>query len=206
MALKNNSGLTLFELLISTAILGILMMGLHQALGTAISAYGNTKNKQELLAQARYTMERMVMFVNETDYIWKPDDVDQEILKVSERVLDTYINATHVYDIDGDEPPLLDADNDSNGLVNDDDTNDPPDSITFDLDKTDASNWKLMEQRPDYSTSALDDFMAKEVICEHVSTFNCSHLSMNLVEIELTLNNGKSEVSLKTRARARLIE
>jgi len=200
--LKNNSGLTLFELLISIAILGILMVGLHQALGTAISAYGNTKNKQELLAQARYTMERMVMFVNETDYIWKPDDVDQEILRVGERVLDTYNNATHAYDIDGDG--YLDADNDYNGTINV--TLPPDEQLTFSLDKTEASNWKLKEEMPDYSTADYYDTSAGKVICEHITAFNCSRLSANLVEIELTLNNGKSEVSLKTRARARLIE
>ncbi|MCK4389749.1 MAG: prepilin-type N-terminal cleavage/methylation domain-containing protein [Desulfobacterales bacterium] len=202
--LKTNSGLTLLELLITTAILGIIMIGLHQVMGTALSAYDSTKEKQDLLAQARFAMERMVMFVQETDYILKPDDVYQEILKASERALDTYNNGDHSYNIDGDG--TLDADNDSDGLVNDDETDDPKDMITFDLDKTDPGNWKLQEQMPDYSTPALDDFMANNVICEHVTAFKCSRLSFNLVEIELTLNNGNSEVSLKTRVKARLIE
>ena len=178
------------------------MIGLHQALGTAISAYGNTKNKQELLAQARYTMERMVMFVNETDYIWKPDDVDQEILRVGERVLDTYNNATHAYDIDGDG--YLDADNNYNGTINE--TLPPDEQLTFSLDKTDASNWKLKEEMPDYSTADYYDTLPGKVICEYVTAFKCSRLSTNLVEIELTLSDGNTEVSLKTRVKARLIE
>lgn len=202
--LNNNSGLTLVELLISVAILGIIMVGLHQALGTAFSAYDNTKSKQELLAQVRYAMERMVMFVQESDSISMPDSAsDQETLKVSERVLNTYDNAAHEYEIDGDG--FLDADNDSDSLINEDDT-DPPDLITFDLDKADENNWKLMEQMPDYSTASLSDYTDKQMICEHVTVFKCNLLASNLVEIELVLNNGKSEVTLKTRVKARFVE
>ena len=200
------SGLTLLELLITLTILGIIVAGLHQVMDTTLSAYDHTRNKQDLLAQARYTMERMVMFVQETDFVLKPDEAsDQEILRVSERVLDTYDNTTHAYDVDGDG--LLDADNDSDGLVNEDETNpDPRDVITFDLDKTEASNWKLRQVLPDYGTAALNDFMAPNVICEHVTAFKCNRLSTNLVEIELTLNKGKSRVSLKTRVKAMYVD
>jgi hypothetical protein len=59
---------------------------------------------------------------------------------------------------------------------------------------------------PDYSTAALDDFMAMKVLCEHVSSFTCNLLATNLVEIQLTLNRGNEEVSLKTRARAMYVE
>ena len=201
---KNNSGLTLLELLLTTAILGIIAVGLQQVMSTAISTYDSTKTEQYLLAQARFAMERMAKFVQETDSIVKPDDVsDEEMLKIGERVLDTYKNATQAYQIDGDG--LLDADNDSDGLVNEGGS-DPSDLITFDLDKTDASNWKLQEQMPDYATSALNDFIATNVICEHVTAFKCNLLPANLVEIELSLNNGTCEVSLKTRVKARLIE
>ena len=199
---NDKAGLTLLELLISIAILGILMMGLHQAMSTAISAYDKTKNKQELLAQARYTMERMVMFVNETDYIWKPDDVDQEILKVSERVLDTYNNTSHAYDIDGDG--FLDADNDSDKQVNE--SGEAADLITFNLDKTDSDNWKLQEQMPDYSTADTADFLAARELAEHVISFACNLLNTDLVEIELTLSSGSSSVRLKTRAKSRMID
>jgi len=200
------SGFTLFELIISIAILSIIMVGLHQAMGTSISAYDRVKDKQELLAQGRFAMERMVMFVQETDHVAKPDDVDQEILEVSERMIDTCDNGTLGYDIDGDG--LKDADNDSDGLVNEDgvDSPDPREFITFDLDKTDDSNWKLREQMPDYGTSALDDFKAREVVCEHIKLFECSRLSTNLVEIRLILDNGRSGVTLETRARARFIQ
>lgn len=202
MALNNNSGFTLLELLVSITILGIIMVGLHQVVGTALSAYDNTKNKQDLLAQARFAMERMVMFVQEADSILKPDGVDQEILKVSERVLNTYdnddVSFPRDYVIKGDE--YLDADNDWNSLINDHDTYDPPDYITFSLDGTD-----LKEEMPNYSTSELDDFMDKIVICEHVTDFKCNLLD-TIVEIQLTLNNGNIEVSLKTRVKAMYVD
>jgi prepilin-type N-terminal cleavage/methylation domain-containing protein len=200
MALRNNRAFTLIELLVSIAILAIIMTGLYQALATSMAAYDTTKDKQELLAQARNALERMAMFVRETDEISKPDDINQEVLKISDRVLDNYDNATHAYKVDGDG--FLDADNDSDGLANEG-GGDPVDPITFDLDKTDADNWKLVEQMPDYSTA---DLRAKEVLCEHVTAFTCSRLATNLVEIELSLNNSKSEVTLKTRIKMRLSE
>jgi len=201
--IHDKSGVTLLELVMSLAILGIIAVGLQQVISTATSTYNDTRDKQELLAEARYAMGRMVMFVQETDAIQKPDDVsNEEVLIVSERVLDTYENTTHAYDEDGDG--FLDADNDGDGLINED-GGDPPDWITFDLDKSNASNWKLREEMPDYSTVALADAMAKKVLCEHVTAFQCNLLAKNLVEITLTLSHGKSEVSLTSRVKAKLI-
>lgn len=196
MALKNKSGFTLLELLVSITILGIIMVGLHQVVGTALSAYGNTKNKQELLAQARFAMERMVMFVQEADDIDIPAG---EQLKVTERVLDTYKNSDYTYMPGGDG--YLDADFDSDGLVNEG-GGDLSEFIDFKLNKGDSSNWKLVEEMPDYSTSPQGDIMAQQVICEHVTDFTLTLVAANLVEIKLILNNGKSEVSLTTRVKA----
>ncbi len=202
----------MIELLRRIAILGIIFLGLQQVIGTCIYGYQSTKEKQELLVQARYAMERMAMFVQESDVISRPDtDSNQEILRISERLLDTYNNNTHFYAIDGDN--MLDGDNNSNNLVNDNPSIDPSDYVTFDLDKTDANNWKLMEQLPNYSTASLSDFLPRKVIAEYVKTFKCNLLRRpvanffpNLVEIELTLNNGKNEITLKTRVRARLLD
>ena len=201
---SRNKGFTLFELLISIILLGIIMIGLQQVLGTALSAYDTTKKKQDLLVTARYAIERMVMFVGESDLIENPvSETGEEIIKVSERLLDTYDNAAYTYDIDGDGIP--DADNDLNDLINDDEINDPPDFITFYLNKTDSGNWKLMEMMPDYSTGDLGDYTAPKVICEHVTVFQCKLLGQNLVEILLTVNNDKTEVTLKTRIKARYV-
>ncbi len=193
----DNSGFTLLELAISVAILSIIMIGLHQAMGIAISAHSDAQAEQELVARARYAMERVVMFVQETDQVEIPSS---DRLVVSERLLDTYDNVTNVYAPEGDG--YLDADNDHDGLVNEGGVEDPPDSITFDLDKTDANNWKLQEQMPRYETPTLGDFVASKVLCEHVTGFQSSLLGPNLVEIQLTLNDGKNEVNLKTRVKA----
>ena len=196
--MHDNSGFTLLELLISIVILSIIMIGLHQAMNTALSAHRQTTDRQELLAQARYAMERMVMFVQETDQlnIPAPDN-----LVLNERVLDTYDNDTHGYRAEGDG--FLDADNDHDGMVNEGGVNDDPvDPISFSLDKTDPNNWKLQEQMPDYSTSTLDDSLAPRVLCEHVTAFSCTPLAPNLVEIQLTANDGENEIHLKTRVNA----
>ena len=199
--IHENSGFTLLELLISIAILSIIMIGLYQAMDTALASHEQTTEKTELLAQARYAMERMVMFVQVTDQI---DIPSTDRLVVSERLLDTYDNQSLVYMPDGDG--YLDADNDHNGLVNEGSVEDPPDPITFDLDKTDGNNWKLQEEMPDYGSLNLYDFMEKKVLCQHVNTFQCTLLAPNLVEILLTLNDGEHEVSLKTRVRAFYLE
>jgi len=194
--MRDASGFTLLELLISIAILSMIMIGLQQVMGTALSAHRQTTEKAELLAQARYAMERMVMFVQETDQIAVPS-VDS--LVVNERLLDNYDNESHIYAAEGDG--YLDADNDHNGLVNEGTSEDPPDPITFDLDKTDGNNWKLMEEMPNYGTLDLYDPAEKKLLCEHVTTFQCTLLATNLVEILLTLTDGEHEVSLKTRVR-----
>lgn len=200
--MHDNSGFTLLELLISIAILSVIMIGLHQAMGTALSAHRQTTDRQELLARARYAMERMVMFVQETDQIEIPS---ADNLVLNERVLDTYDNVTHGYIAEGDK--YLDADNDHDGLVNEGGLNDDPaDLINFSLDKSDPNNWKLQEQMPNYSTSTLDDFLATKVLCEHVTTFACTLLTPNLVEIQLTVNDGENEVNLKTRVRPMYME
>jgi len=200
--MHDNSGFTLLELLISIAILSIIMIGLHQAMDTALSAHRQTTDRQELLAQARYAMERMVMFVQETDQLQIPA---ADNLVLNERVLDTYDNDTHGYIVEGDG--YLDADNDHDGVVNEGGVNDDPaDPISFSLDKSDPNNWKLQEQMPDYSTSTLDDFLATKVLCEHVTTFSSTLLAPNLIEIQLTANDGENEIHLKTRVKAMCVE
>jgi prepilin-type N-terminal cleavage/methylation domain-containing protein len=203
---KDEQGLTLLELLISISILGIIVTGLYQALGTSISSYDIASNKQDLLAQARYAMERMIIFVQECDQIAVPDsETAQEVLRVNERLQDTYDNTADVYSADGDG--LLDADNDGDGIVNEDDMSpDPVEWISFFLDKSEATNWRLMEIAPEYGTATLDDYRAQETLCENVKAFHCKLLASNLVEIGLSLNNGGSEVSLKTRTKARFVD
>ena len=183
-------------------ILGMIMTGLYQALATSLASYQETKEKQALLDTARFTMDRIVRFAQETDEIVDPGaSFDQ--LQVSERVLDTYDNSTHGYLVDGDGIP--DADNDSNGFVNDGGS-DPKEYITFTIDKTDASNWKIEERRPDYSTASTVDTTAWEAICENVTYFNVQRLADDLAQIKLTVAQGDNVVSLRTRVKARFVD
>ena len=200
---KPQSGLTLLELLVAIAIFSILVGGLYQVLDHTLATYETTRNQQNLLSQARYAMERMVMFVQASDEIVRPAGSATQELTVSERVLDTYDNLTGVYRIDGDG--ILDADNDADGLVNEG-QKDRVEYIAFRLDTDMAGNWKLVERRPDYRTADIADQTEWTVICEHVTDFSCRRLTAGMVEIKLTLKNDSDQVNLKTRAKARNIQ
>lgn len=200
----NKKGFTLVELLISIAIVGMIMGAIYQVVAQTLANYGAAQQSQRVASPGRFALERMVMFVQESDQILAPVTMDStEVLTVSERLSDQYINTTHIYKVDGDGIP--DADNDGDGLVNEG-SGDPAEFITFDLDKTDATNWRLMEQMPDYGTASTSDFKAKRIICEHIQAFSCRLLSAGLVEIVLTLQQGNSAVTLRTTAKARWVD
>jgi len=200
---KHQSGLTLLELLVAIAIFSIIAGGLYQVLDHTLATYETTRNQQNLLSRARYAMERMVMFVQASDEIINPAGSSTQKLTVSERVLDTYDNGSHAYQIDGDG--ILDADNDADGLVNEG-QEDLAEYISFRLDTSIADNWKLVERRPDYSTTNTADQTQGSVICEHVTDFACRRFSAGMIEINLTLKSDNGQVNLKTRAKARHVE
>jgi len=193
----------MLEMVISVLILGIIALGLSQVLSTTLSSSTSINANEDVLIQARLAMERMTMFVQETDQIVNPVGSNEVMLKVSERVLDAYNNKTHAYLAAGDG--MLDADNDADGIVNEGPPGDPYDYITYTLDKTVSTNWKLTEQMPDYST-APSGLLPGKAICEHVTAFQCTRFSSNLVAILLTVNSGKTGVTLQTRVRARLLD
>ena len=197
----HKSGFTLVELLIGIVIIGMILGGISQLLGHILSTYNAAQASQVSVPAARYALERMVMFVQETDQITQPSTITPgETLTVRELVSDQYDNASHVYVAAGDG--FLDADKNANGLLSDDSA----EFITFALDKTDASNWKLTEQMPDYSTADPSDHKTPVVICEHVQAFACRRLSAGIVEIALTLQKGSATVTLKTTAKSRWVE
>jgi hypothetical protein len=181
-------------------------------LSQILSTYQAAQASQASVPAAGYALERMVMFVQETDQITQPSTIiPEERLQVSERVSDQYNNSSHAYVAAGDG--LLDADNNANGLINEG-GEDPAEFITFELDKTDAGNWKLTEQMPDYSRSDTGYYKTKVVICEHIKPdplnnplgFSCKRLSAGIVEIILTLQKGSATVTLKTTAKSRWVE
>ncbi len=195
------AGFTLIELLIGLAIVGMIMAALYQVTGQVLAHYTAARQSQEVVSPARAALERMVMFVQESDRILLPDTANPlEVLTVSERLSDQYINLTHAYAAAGDGLP--DGDADANGLV----AASEAEPITFDLDKTDPNNWRLMEQIPDYGTSLTGDFQPKKALCEHVKEFSCKRLSAGRVEISLSLQQESKVVTLRTTARARWMD
>jgi len=192
--IHDTSGLSLVELLVTTAILGIVVVSLHQVMSTSLSAYIDTTSKQDLLTQARYAMERMVMFVQEAGEIKVPA---ADKLEVPERLLDTYDNTTRAYVLAGDG--FVDADFDADGLV-DEGSGDTQELVKFHINK---GMEQLIEKMPDRSNAGEGSYLADKVLCEHVSMFKCKKLTSKLVEIELGLRDGSSEVSLRTRVKAR---
>ena len=200
MANRNKiAGFTLIELLLVISIMSIIMFSIGKVMGISLVSIAKITDKEEMLADARHTMERITMFVQETDDITSPAIGESNItnLRVVERVLDTYDNSTHTFTINGDG--ILDADNDSDGYVNSGaGVGDPVEYVEFNLDGS-----ILSIKYPDYTTADTTDDTEYETICENVTLFECDRLEDNLVEIRLTLNTGNNEVALKTRVFAR---
>ena len=70
--MKNSKGITLIELLVSIIIVGIIMMGLQHMLTNSLDVSEFSKQQTEQIRHARYAMERMVMFVEQTTGVEKP--------------------------------------------------------------------------------------------------------------------------------------
>jgi len=192
--------MTLIELLISLAVLGILCLGLQQIFSTAFTIEGADPDEVDALAALRYTMNRMVISVQESDAIQQPAlGASTATLIVSERVLDTYNNATRIYNASGDG--RLDADTDNDGLVNEDLlAPDSADWIAFDLDRTIAGNARIIETRPAYAFWGQAPTLE---LCRQVTQFVCRRAHTNLVEITLTVQAGQETYTLHTVARTR---
>lgn len=189
---RKTAGFTLLEVLISVLILGIIALGLGRVLASALSSSGTTTDKQDVLLRARTAMERMVMFVQETDEI---KTATSGSLKVRERLLDTYNNEHLIYNPDGDS--YLDADKNCDKVFTEADS---PEYISFSLE-----NGELKEKTPNYGTADPADVIER-VICRWVTDFQCGLDSSDIVNIVLVVDNGKVTVRLQTRARARLVK
>jgi type II secretory pathway pseudopilin PulG len=197
----DSAGITLVEVVIAVVLLGILITGLFQILGTMTQSMDHAADHQTI-GNAPSAMARMVRFVNDTDEILFPADDGSEYgqLKVVERTLDLLENKTRNQGSDG----VLDADTDDDTLVNEGD-GDGKEYVLFTLDTTDPDNWKLTEQVPDYTTGYTLDLNPPQVICEHVTGFVTRQIDTNVVLIRLTTGKNEMETVLETRARARLL-
>ncbi|NNG02243.1 MAG: prepilin-type N-terminal cleavage/methylation domain-containing protein [Desulfobacteraceae bacterium] len=196
-------GLTLIEVLVAVALTSIIVTGLYQVLANAMMTYETVNSRQDTIGAARAAMERMVMFAGRADAVETPgSEMNVETLKISERVYDMYDNTSHAFAADGDRK--MDADNDGDGLINEDTANpDILEWVEFTLDKTDAGNWRLTETLPDYSTADVDDTLPPSVICDRVTAFACNRVAPDVVEINLTVDDGEQGITLKTRAKSR---
>jgi prepilin-type N-terminal cleavage/methylation domain-containing protein len=196
----DRSGVTLVELLLAIAVFSLLVVGLGHALNSVLSSSEELKRRDELVARVRYAMERMVMFAVETDKIAEARD---KKLKITERVLDTYVYdpnaATYTYTAAGDG--LLDADNNGDGLANQG-TGDADEFVTFEYNDVTRL---LTETLPNYQTKKNDDYLPPAVICENVTLFKCAKPQNDIIEIELAADDGRDSISLKTRVRTRRI-
>ena len=181
------------------------MSGMYAAIGTVFTAHDQTTRGQDELAHARYALDHMTMFIEETDDIVKPATTSVvERLELTDCVLDTYTNATYRFAAGGDG--FLDADNDANGLVNDSAALDPADLVHFYLDKTDSANWLLMMERPNYTTADFHDRAVARMLCEHVTEFKCAYLGNGTVELSLTVLRSAEALTLMTRAKSRRMD
>jgi len=117
---SNKSGFTLIELLIAIALMALILGALDQVAARVLSTYSAVQESQNLVPQARYALERMVAFVQESDYIVAPETTSStKVLTVSERLSDQYTNKVPptlpIYNAAGDGLP--DADTYKDGLI-----------------------------------------------------------------------------------------
>jgi len=189
------AGLSLIELLIAVAILGVVTGGLALALNQAVLSHRLLAGRQDLLSQGNYALRRMFLFARETSEISLPND---DKLEGPERVLDQLDNTTRLALPDGDG--ILDADSNANGLVDDDKDSDPEERFQYE-----HVGSQILETLPNYGTAAFNDYLPPSPICDRVEDLKMKKLADDLFEITLVLNDGRNRVELFTRIKARII-
>jgi len=197
-SLDRKAGLTLAELLVALVVLSIVTLGMAHTIDAYLRVYDEGEQQRDTFGQARFAMDRMVMFVENTDDIVIGGDKSNQVLIVSERVMDVYSNATQSYYPEGDG--FLDADNDVDGLVNEG-ANDQREYIVF---TNDAG--VLREIGPEYGTLLNDDYALPRILCENVTYFAAQSMGDHMVELTLEVDDGRHSMELKTRAASRNIK
>ena len=111
-------GFTLIELLVSLAIVGILLAALSGVVQKAYDQWNYSRARNELLYQGNFAMDMMVTAVAETNRLLIPLQ-DNPATAHDESLRDILaITMSPLLDSDGDG--FLDADNDHDGLVDED--------------------------------------------------------------------------------------
>jgi prepilin-type N-terminal cleavage/methylation domain-containing protein len=120
-----NQGFTLLEVLITLAIVSLVMLGLGRVMGQALQTREAMLGRQELTRQAQFAMTRMTRAMRGTTRLLLPLD-ENPATAWSESVRDPGVLAVTLSPaIDRNQDGFADADNDLDGLVDEDL---PPDS------------------------------------------------------------------------------
>lgn len=142
---SRNAGYTLLELLIATALAGLLMAGIAGIVDRALGSQELVEERNSLNTDARFAMQRMVRAVSETRQLVLPmvdkpgtnwrENVREETVPASPPEGDSTkatavlaVSLSASFDLDADGFP--DADNDRDGLIDED----FPSDIAYDFD------------------------------------------------------------------------
>ncbi len=133
--IKNNNGLTLIELLAAISMGAILVLGLSELVGHAMQSYDRSREINALTRQARFAMQRMVKAVSHTRYLQLPLN-DKDSTNWAENIREETVPPTPPTDdstkytavlavalplyIDLNQDGIPDADDDKDGLVDED--------------------------------------------------------------------------------------
>ncbi len=142
--LTTQSGFTLVEMLIATALAGLLIAGLNGVIGQALTIQDSVSEKNDLTRQARFAMDQMVRAVSQSRLLMLPmadkstipfvENIREQTVPASApppgSLLGTAVLAVTLpayFDLDGNGIP--DADNDGDGRFDED----LPADTTYDL-------------------------------------------------------------------------
>lgn len=109
--IKGHRGLTLIEVLLSLAIASVFALMLGQVVGSALQAWTSSQVKHDLTQDARFAMQRMDAAVR---------DAGELILPYINNVPRSVLAVTLGPNIDQDANGIADADNDGDGLIDED--------------------------------------------------------------------------------------
>jgi prepilin-type N-terminal cleavage/methylation domain-containing protein len=202
---SNSSGFTLFELMVVVTVMGTIMISIQQMLGQSLSTHTDTREKLDQVSQARFALDHIVMLITETGRIKTPvpGGSPTEELVIEERIMDAFTNSTTGSSLLDTPDGFLDADKDSDLVVNADDPDDLVDPVDWIRIYLNTTTDKLMEVMPNYKTADDDSDDLEETLCDNVTAFWVTRGTSNeskLIKIELVLGSGINQVSLTTSA------